>query len=855
MTEAEIPQTENYTVEAILGKGGMGVVYLAFDKRLNRKVAIKCIRHNRANENWVEAVTEEARLLAQINHRNIVHIYDLIDWQGSPALVMEYLQGRTLLDIFRSDELMSGELDLATRLDWLRQIAEGLACAHAKGIIHRDLKAENIMITDEGTVKIMDFGIARHQAQPLHANIHDSQVLPGEFIGSPAALSPEQAMGDRLTTASDIFSFGILAYCLLCGHHPFGDPKNADLVLQGIIYRPPMPVQFLECLGVADEDAQALGAEIIACLNKAPGMRPAASACVTALSVKKNVAEQSLTKPPVEQSTNKRPWQMALLLLVPLVIFGIFSVVNHSPARHIAILSPHTESAQTTENPTQSMAAVALSDTLYQALSGDNNLIDPSEWNGETDLEAVFSSTGATHIVKPEVACTQSLCTLGIQLYSKTEDKHALEGQREWQVIADSIEDIFHTTSQNIESLIPTSKNAPTLNPKIYSEYLELLNTYINSSWFSPEEYERLVILTESNPTFVPAAKLRTKASISHMLDTNESGRLSSTLDYIKSIRQNLSDSDDAELLTKIHIALGNFSAATEQLDKLRVSGSSYQYHTLHTDMLIRQNKFDDAIHQLNKLISARKSAKNLYSKAYCQFAAGDMNAAQQTLKNLLDISPQNQRGQSFLAGIQMAKGQYTEAIETYETLIRANPHPADINNLAIANLLIGNFESAEKAQTIALKMSPNQSVFLVFMGEIQLALGNQNKAEYFFHKALKNIKSLNDIESYLLAATANIHLRNYAVADLQISAAKNIDPGNPQLIYTEALWLSQTSDTAKAIELVKRSLDNGYGREWFSLPWFSDLCSEKYFYNIMATAGNSNSCSSAKGTLTAEGE
>ena len=229
---------DTYEVESILGKGGMGVVYLAHDKRLNRKVAIKCIRQNRANEHWVEAVQEEAKLLAQINHTNIVQIYDLIDWQGVPALVMEYVCGRTLLDVLNSDELQSDAINFNQRLDWLKQIAEGLACAHAKGIIHRDLKPENIMIASDGTVKIMDFGIARHQAQPKHTNIHDSQVLPGEFVGSPSALSPEQALGEDLTTASDVFSFGILAYQLLCGAHPFGETENKLQLMQRIISHP-----------------------------------------------------------------------------------------------------------------------------------------------------------------------------------------------------------------------------------------------------------------------------------------------------------------------------------------------------------------------------------------------------------------------------------------------------------------------------------------------------------------------------------------------------------------------------------------------------------------------------------------
>lgn len=235
----------HYELLDCIGRGGMGLVYRARDTRLDRQVAIKCLRTELFEAHYVERFKREALLLAKLNHPNIVQIYDFIEAPDQLALVMELVEGRNL-----QLHLREHIAPFAQRMRWLTEIAEGLAVAHDAGIIHRDLKAENILINQRKVAKITDLGIAK--SQDYNATLTD------HVAGSYCSMSPEQAMGEAIDFKSDLFSFGILAYQLLCGAHPFGDTNNKLQLMQRIISHPPtapskhnpnLPAEITDLLG------------------------------------------------------------------------------------------------------------------------------------------------------------------------------------------------------------------------------------------------------------------------------------------------------------------------------------------------------------------------------------------------------------------------------------------------------------------------------------------------------------------------------------------------------------------------------------------------------------------------------
>lgn len=200
----------HYKILEKLGEGGMGVVYKAHDTKLDRDVAIKLLpRHVTSGVDDRERFVIEARAAAALNHPNIATIYSIEEIEGETFIAMEYIVGQEL-----KHRIKSGPVTVAQAVEIARQIAEGLEAAHKKGIVHRDIKSSNIMITDAGLVKIMDFGLAK-----LSGGQQLTQA--GSIVGTAAYMSPEQVQGEQLDTRSDLFSFGIVVYELITGNLPF----------------------------------------------------------------------------------------------------------------------------------------------------------------------------------------------------------------------------------------------------------------------------------------------------------------------------------------------------------------------------------------------------------------------------------------------------------------------------------------------------------------------------------------------------------------------------------------------------------------------------------------------------------
>jgi len=231
-----------YQIQRELGRGGMGVVYLARDSRLNRQVAIKALpAHLAQDPDRLARFQREAKVLASLNHPGIGAIYGLEEADGHQYLILEFVEGETL-----ADRLAKGPIPVDEALPLAKQIAEALEVAHEKGVIHRDLKPGNVMVTDEGVVKVLDFGLARtSDGAPSTTNAPaltdsptvtsparyaHSPTIPGVIMGTAGYMSPEQARGKPVDKRSDIFSFGCVLYEMLTGAQPFRGETVADAI-------------------------------------------------------------------------------------------------------------------------------------------------------------------------------------------------------------------------------------------------------------------------------------------------------------------------------------------------------------------------------------------------------------------------------------------------------------------------------------------------------------------------------------------------------------------------------------------------------------------------------------------------
>ncbi len=229
----------SYRLLARLGEGAMGEVWRALDLRLEREVALKILKD--VDDQRRQALIGEAKLACQLNHPNIAHIYDAGEVDGTPYIAMELVEGRTLR------ELVGHPVEATLLQDLARQAASALSHAHQRGIVHRDIKPENLLLTHEGQLKVLDFGIARRGlgdalgGQTSHHLTLVERTAPGYSQGTPAYMSPEQANGKALTGQSDQFSLGVLLYELATATHPFLRASLVD-TLYAVTRDQPLPL-------------------------------------------------------------------------------------------------------------------------------------------------------------------------------------------------------------------------------------------------------------------------------------------------------------------------------------------------------------------------------------------------------------------------------------------------------------------------------------------------------------------------------------------------------------------------------------------------------------------------------------
>ncbi|HEX4496404.1 MAG TPA: serine/threonine-protein kinase [Thermoanaerobaculia bacterium] len=245
-------------IHKLLGEGGMGAVYAGFDERLRREVALKAVRSDSLTPNGRARLLTEARILSRLNHPNICAIHDFVAGDATDFLVLELIRGTTLR------EAIQAGIPAAARIGVAERIADALVAAHAQGIVHRDLKSSNVMLTPDGGVKILDFGIARLGEEgfdgasdidpdrtglfsvPSEESFLFARTAPGRVIGTAGCMSPEQARGEQVTVASDMYSLGLLMQELFTGKPPYEPDLDGVSLLRKVQKGHSLPVTGLD---------------------------------------------------------------------------------------------------------------------------------------------------------------------------------------------------------------------------------------------------------------------------------------------------------------------------------------------------------------------------------------------------------------------------------------------------------------------------------------------------------------------------------------------------------------------------------------------------------------------------------
>jgi beta-lactam-binding protein with PASTA domain/predicted Ser/Thr protein kinase len=384
---------DRYRVLNRLGSGGMADVYCAHDAQLTRRVALKILHRRFAEDpSFVERFRREASSAAGLQHPNIVAIYDRGEWDGTYYIAMEYVEGRTLKDIVRE----KGPAPPAAAIDITLQILRAARYAHTRGIVHRDIKPQNVLIDQEGRVRVTDFGIARAGTSDM--------TETGSIMGTAQYLSPEQAQGRPVDARSDLYSIGIVLYELLTGRVPFDAESPVTVALMQVNEAPVPPSQ------LNPEVSPALEAVVMRALEKDPARRFAdAEEFIAALEAARAGHEVLPPPPVVEEVVEEEPgrrWWVWLLILLALaaIALGLYlllrpenvevpNVIGRQSATATQILQNRGFEVDivNVENPDVERNTVAAQDPRpgTEAREGSTVTINVSTGPGEATVPAV----------------------------------------------------------------------------------------------------------------------------------------------------------------------------------------------------------------------------------------------------------------------------------------------------------------------------------------------------------------------------------------------------------------------------------------------------------------------------------
>jgi len=871
-------QLGHYQLRDCIGRGGMGLVYRARDTRLERDVAIKCLRTELFEAHYIERFKREALLLAKLNHPNIVQIYDFIEAPEQVALVMELVDGQNL-HLYLREHLVP----ITQRLQWLVQISEGLAIAHDAGIIHRDLKTENILINKRGQAKITDLGIAK--SQDFNATITD------HVAGSYCSMSPEQAMGETITFKSDLFSLGILAYQLLCGAHPFGDTNNKLQTMQRIISHPPtapqkhnpdLPVEFIDLLGqllskdpdkrpdnthwvaaqfaklkeltwhndLFGDDTQALAIPLAANTKTVRTQdHPTFDTHFVAAAVApKNSIWQKIKNYIANNKIIVGSATASFLIIAGVVVWQL----QPKPPKYVAVIPPKLTAEGMQESQQELMKNAIYAAIQQSILQLDNYYLIPQneirDVNG--DNNTVYKATGADELITAEAQCKFEACTIAFARLTPdaTDAKSRLRVQniKTIDVVADrflSIAEITLTSVGSLYSFTPFNDFSKITDDE-YKKFLIVSQQYRNAGANASllDEIDRLSKDIKKLPALQTLYKDITLDLFYHTNNRELLDRLEAL------IINNPSYSQLNGLYNKFYmeIAKGNLQDASASIEAItKTDGGDASKHELLAYWMMANNDYEGAITHYKKALESKKTANTLHNIAAAYRYIGKNKLTEKYLKDALELSPYLHQAHSLYGITALQEGNIQQALLSFKVVVSQNPKDiGNLNNYGLTLMLDKNYEEAIKIFQQAAALNPDNTTILLNIADAYNLQGNSAEAEKIYKSIISSTnQKVDNSTNYRNLAQAYAHLHLFSEALTFLGKLEKLDPQNVETSYTSALVHVLANNKVAAIYNIEKSIESGMHIIWFNFSWFDQLCSDIKFINLISAHGAPSRC------------
>jgi tetratricopeptide (TPR) repeat protein len=824
-----------YRIEGLLGQGGMGRVYKAYDKDLDRTVALKVVRQGVMGEtDALKRFKQELVLASKISHKNILRIHDMGEVGDVKFITMAYVEGQDLHGILRDNP----KLPLDRILRYSAQLAEALAAAHAEGVVHRDLKPQNILVNKDDQIFVSDFGLAKSFEEGAIG-----MTRTGAFLGTPRYMSPEQVEGKPADQRSDLYAYGLILYEMVTGDVPFTGETTLKVMYQRIQEKPKSPKLVNPSL------PNWLVRLIMRCLEKDPASRyQNAYEILADLQGSKSSSSSSRTvQIEIPEFAQRRwTWVAGAVALAAAVAFaippvrhmffggkaggsGVTGIPPLSQGKFIAILPFRVLGEDQSLSYVAEGLNEALSAKLFQLkevrLASDTAIAKVSD---KDPLEKTARNLGVNLIVQGKIQGTSEKMAVIVNLTDPAEGKKLWTQQftgaaRDLLSIEDQISSQL-VTSLNIKASSEEMARAaerPTDNVDAYDLYLRGRQALrgpdvVKSAQKSIEFFEQGI---NRDPAFALAYSGLADASLTMYREKKDAFWAQKALSAAQHAEQ-LKDT-----IPEVHFSLGSVYLRTGKIPEaiaelkrgLLLAPNSDEGYVRLGNAYMESGQKDEAITAYKKAIEVNQyywGHHIVLGNVY--FSIGQTEQALTEFKRVTELDPDNVRGWDNLGNALQRLGRTEQSLAAYQKSIELEPTWSAYSNLGNAYFMLKRYNEAIQAFEKATQLGPNQELAMGNLADAYRASGQKEKAMATYDKAIalafqdlqvnpQNTNAMADLSLYYVKKGDAKHGMDF------IQRARGIDKKDVGLIYVQATVENLTGKTGDALRTLREAFGKGY--------------------------------------------
>lgn len=866
-----------FRIEKLLGEGGMGKVYKAFDKELGRTVALKTLQPELTKDpSVILRFKQELLLASKISHRNILRIHDLSECEGVKFITMAFIEGKDLNQLLKEE----GPFPIERSLKIARQLCEALDAAHAEGVVHRDFKPHNVLVGKNDHVYVSDFGLATSlETAKL------GMTRTGAFVGTPRYMSPEHVEGKQIDSRSDLYSFGLVFYEMVAGALPFSGESTWQVMYQRVkeqpndikVVNPATPDNvariIMHCLEREPAERYQSAREIIADIDAGRAPEMSVSAMNRTVSSGRSV---QITIPVVQ----KRWWYAAAVGMFVLV--GLFFAIPKT--RHWVLPADHAETAETENKGLGSKSQANYLAVLPFKVAGDESSLryvaeglvealsarlfqlrdvrlTSSTASAKVDpkapLSVVAKELGANLIVHGTVQGSGDNLRVAIALDNVAENR--LVWSQEFTGVRGDLlilEDHMYERLAEALALKPSNEELaratahPTENIEAYDLYLKGRAAVRGQE--ATSNVKKAIDLYEEalkkDPSFALAYAGIADATLI-LYDQKKDSLLAQKALGAAQQAQRLNDN-----LPEVHFSLGKVynasgrtaEAITELKRALELAPNSDDGYRALGKAYLTLGQKEQALQAYQKAVDINPYYwinYNSIGQAYSQL--GEYDQSLTALRHVIELEPQNSFGYLNVGAVYFQQGKYEESIPYFQKSLQIQPDDKTYSDLGTAYFYLKRYSDSVPMFEKAVQMNPNAEEFTGNLADAYRWSGQREKANATYDKAIalalkelavnpRNSDTMGSLALYYAKKGMPSQALNF------IQRARSINKEDVSLVYTAAVVEALADHPDNALGFLREAFKRGYSvAEAGSDPELSNLRTRPEFAKLLAEFKN----------------